>query len=66
VILELGFFIGKLGREKVCALYYGDIEIPSDYTGILFIKVDDAGAWELQLAKEIKSSGFSVDLNRVV
>ncbi len=30
VIFELGFFIGKLGRERVCALTKGDVEIPSE------------------------------------
>jgi predicted nucleotide-binding protein len=30
VILELGYFIGKLGRAKVCALYKEGVEIPSD------------------------------------
>ena len=34
VIFELGFFIGRLGRERVCALTKGEVEIPSDYTGL--------------------------------
>ena len=29
VIFELGFFIGKLGPDRVCALVAGDIEKPS-------------------------------------
>ena len=33
VIFELGFFIGKLGRNRVCALTSGEVEIPSDYSG---------------------------------
>jgi len=35
VILELGFFLGKLGRKRVCALLKGNVEIPSDLSGIL-------------------------------
>ena len=65
VLLELGFFLGKLGRDRVCALYQGNVEIPSDYQGVLFIKLDEDNSWMLRLAKEIKSSGIPVDLNRL-
>ena len=65
VIFELGFFLGRLGREKVCALYQDGVEIPSDYQGIVFIPIDQAGAWKLALAKEMKEAGLSVDLNEV-
>jgi predicted nucleotide-binding protein len=34
VVLELGYFIGRLGRNKVCALKRGDLEFPSDYQGV--------------------------------
>jgi predicted nucleotide-binding protein len=44
VLLELGLFLGILGRARVCALYKGDVEIPSDYQGVLFTLMDDAGA----------------------
>lgn len=65
VIFELGFFIGKIGRERVCALYTGDVELPSDYSGILYIPMDEAGAWQTKLAKEIKATGILVDLNKL-
>ena len=42
VILELGYFIGRLGRTRVCALYKGDMELPSDYQGVLYIEFDVA------------------------
>jgi hypothetical protein len=63
VIFELGFFIGKLGRNHVCALYKGDIEIPSDYKGVLYKPM--TGDWQLSLAKEITAAGISIDLNRL-
>lgn len=34
VIFELGQFIGKISRKKVCLLIKGDVEIPSDLRGI--------------------------------
>jgi len=52
VILELGYFMGKLGRERVCALYSEGVEIPSDYQGVLFIKLDKDGAWKTKIAQE--------------
>lgn len=66
VILELGFFLGKLGRSKVCALYEPGVEMPSDYGGVLFVELDPAGAWRMQLARELRTAGLPVDLNNVV
>ena len=64
VILELGFFLGKLGREKVCALYEQGVEIPSDYQGVVFVSLKDD--WKLRLARELREAGLSVDMNKVV
>ncbi|MHC4864284.1 MAG: TIR domain-containing protein [Planctomycetota bacterium] len=64
VIFELGFFIGKLGRDRVCALYKGDVEIPSDYKGVLYKPMK--GDWQLSLAKEIQAAGIPVDLNKAM
>jgi len=64
VVLELGYFIGKLGRKNVCALYRGDVELPSDMLGVVYVKLDEGGAWKLSLAKELIASGFSIDLNK--
>lgn len=66
VILELGFFLGKLGREKVCSVYKEGVEIPSDYHGVLYKPYDTQGGWKLNLAKEIKESGLNIDLNKVI
>lgn len=63
VILELGYFLGKLGRNRVTALYMGDVEIPSDYSGVAFVSVDERGAWRLELARELKAAGLEIDMN---
>lgn len=65
VILELGYFAAKLGRGHVCALRYGDVEIPSDFNGVEYIKHDEAGAWETRLAKEMRDAGLPVDMNNL-
>ncbi len=66
VILELGFFLGKLGRKHVCALYKENVEIPSDYEGVLFIPMDANNGWQLSLAKEINAAGIEIDLNKAI
>lgn len=66
VILELGYFLGKLGRRRVGALYREGVEIPSDYKGVLFVEFDDAGAWRMELAREMKAAGLQIDMNPAV
>lgn len=66
VILELGFFIGTLGRARVCALCKGDVEIPSDYHGVVYVNMDEGQGWKIVLAREIKQAGIAVDLNRTI
>lgn len=66
VILELGYFVGRLSRKRVCALCKGSVEIPSDYHGVLYLAMDDADGWRLKLAREIKQSGLSIDLNLAI
>lgn len=63
VVFELGYFNGRIGRSRVCALYEPGVEIPSDYAGVLYIEYDDRGAWRLKLAKELRAAGLGVDMN---
>jgi len=63
VVFEFGYFIGRLGRNRVCALYADGVEIPSDYSGVLYTKLDANGAWRLEIAKELKAAGLPVDMN---
>lgn len=65
VIMELGFFLGRLGRERVAAIFDSGVEMPSDYSGVLFLPYDDAGTWQFSLAKEIRAAGIPVDLNKL-
>lgn len=65
VILETGYFIGKLGRSKVVMLFkeIKDFEFPSDYHGIIYIPFDKTGTWRFKIIKEMKSQGYSLDAN---
>ena len=50
VILELGFFAGKLGRKKVAAVVRGtDLELPSDINGLVWMRYEED--WKLRLAR---------------
>ena len=66
VIFELGYFAGKLGRGRVCALYKEGVEIPSDYPGTVYIPMDSRGGWRLLIAKEMKQAGIEIDLNKAI
>lgn len=66
VILELGYFIGRLGRDKVCALKKGDVEIPSDFMGVVWENMDHNGAWKQSLARELNAAGHKIDWNSVM
>ena len=63
VIFEFGYFVGRLGRNRVCALYSEGVEIPSDYSGVLYVPIDEQGAWRMMLAKEMRAVGLPVDMN---
>ena len=66
VIFELGYFAGTLGRNRVCSLTKGDVELPSDYDGVIYIPLDDSGGWKLKLVKELQAAGFDVDANHAL
>jgi predicted nucleotide-binding protein len=66
VVLELGYFLGRLGRDKVCALHMAGTEIPSDFHGVLFVQLDPGGAWQMSLARELKHVIPGVDLNKAI
>jgi len=66
VVLELGYFMARLGRSRVILLYESDVELPSDMTGIVYTRLDAGGGWKLTLAKELKAAGISIDVNRAI
>ena len=65
VILELGYFLGKGKRKRVCALYKEGVELPSDLLGVTYVPFDDYGAWRQELAREIDAAGIPFEGSRV-
>ena len=68
VLLELGYFIGRLGRAHVCALATAgsDMELPTDFAGVVWQELDAAGGWKLALGRELAAAGFNIDWNKVM
>jgi len=61
VILEFGYFIGKVGRDRVCCLYKGDVELPSDMHGIVYIPFKDSvEEARNMIIKELKEAGYKI------
>lgn len=62
VIFECGFFMAKLGREKVVLLRQDkgkDLEIPSDFNALYSISMA-RGSWITELGVALKNAGFNV------
>ena len=66
VILELGYFLGALGRECVCVLYKEGVELPSDIHGILYVPMDSFDGWKQKLAKEMKQAGLPINPEKLL
>ncbi|TNB98431.1 nucleotide-binding protein [Pseudomonas jessenii] len=65
VLLELGYFLGRLGRAKVCALKRGTLEIPSDFAGVVWESMD-GDSWKRVLGRELEAAGHEIDWNKVM
>ncbi|MEV6831218.1 nucleotide-binding protein [Amycolatopsis sp. NPDC051102] len=66
VVLELGFFLGKLGRDRVAILYEPEVELPSDLQGVLYIELDKSGGWRNAVARELQACGLQVELRALL
>ena len=61
VILEFGFFMGMLGRDRVCCLHKGDVELPSDMHGIVYIPFEDSvNEVKNKIIKELNEAGYKI------
>jgi len=64
VVFELGFFMGRLKRDRVCALKGGDVELPSDIGGMVWLSFE--GKWRKDLAIELEKAGYPIDWRKLV
>ena len=61
VVFEHGYLIAKLGRGRVAALVKGNVEIPNDISGVIYIQLDEQGQWKEELKKEMKHAGYEIE-----
>ncbi|CRM31151.1 putative nucleotide-binding protein containing TIR-like domain protein [Pseudomonas sp. 37 R 15] len=60
VVFEHGYLMAKLGRENVCALVKGTIETPNDISGVVYVNLDQAGAWKRDIVNELRACGYTI------
>lgn len=68
VVLELGMMLNQLGRARVAILLKNasSMERPSDIDGLIYLSFKDSvEEVKLTLAKEMKSQGYDIQLERV-
>lgn len=65
VVLEFGYFMGLLGRDSVCCLYKGDIELPSDMHGIVYIHFEKSvSEVKDKIIEELKEAGYEIECEK--
>lgn len=62
VIFHLGYWIGKLGRERVFTLYYDQRSFrwPTEYFDVIYTPLDREGLWKTELVKRLEQCGFKL------
>ena len=64
IIYEFGFFHGKLGPKRVCALFKSngkaELELPSDSLRGTCVRLDTAGEWKGWLARQMREAGLMI------
>jgi predicted nucleotide-binding protein len=66
VIFELGFLIGRLPKNLVCALHEEGLDLPSEYQGSVMIPYDAGGLWKLLMARAMKMGNVDIDMNKAI
>lgn len=63
VVFEFGFFVGRLGRNRVCCIHKSGTTLPSDVSGLIYKpfkhRIEEV---KFALAKELKSAGYNVQI----
>ena len=61
VILEMGMVLASLGRKKTVILKKGNIEIPSDVNGVIYLEFNDqVREIAIKLARQMQGAGIEI------
>ncbi len=70
VIFELGYLLGKLGKEKVLVLFResekNEFEVRLDFEGINSAPFDSLDSWKLALLRALADNGYNVEGDRIL
>jgi len=62
-MFEIGHFVGKLGKNRVCVLHMSDVSFPKNVPGVIakpiVVKLEEAS---LGLLRELKAAGCQINL----
>lgn len=61
VVFEAGYFMGKLGRDRIIFIRDGEIELLSDLQGVVY---EGSKNWQYKMLQELKEMGYKIDLNK--
>lgn len=60
VILELRYFLAHLGQARVCDLIIPGLQTPSDFDGIVDIRMDNEQRWQQELKRELLAAEMTI------
>ncbi|MEJ6348739.1 nucleotide-binding protein [Holzapfeliella sp. He02] len=63
VVFEHGYLTAKLGRKNVAVICKGDLELPNDISGYVYLEDKN---FEYGLVKELTSVGYNIDINQIL
>lgn len=63
VIFELGYLLGGLGSQRVCALYKEGVELPLGIPDIVYVPMDGTDGWKLKLSQGMRKAGLPIDMS---
>ena len=68
MVFELGFLLGKLGKDNVLVFFRecANFEIPTDFEGLKLTAFDDRDSWKLALIRELNNCGYTVEASRIL
>jgi predicted nucleotide-binding protein len=62
VVFEAGYFMGKLGRDRIVIVAERGVEIPSDLKGVVYTSKSD---WKTDVCRELKAMNYNIDFNKL-
>jgi len=66
VVLELGYFVGRLGRNRVMTIKHPNLQLPGDVLGLVYSDATNESQWKFELVRELNAAGYKVDANRLL